>query len=232
MKNVILSSLLLAAFAAQAQPNVQPVSSGNYWEIDEYASRRQQVAVKTTFPLTMQFTNGSIGINELIVNRLQVENEITWDVGSASNAKGFVIEWSRDLRTFERAGVVRLERVNGGRYVFRHLFDENHLVYYRIGIVTGANTVAYTPAVQVLDEEYTTKVFPTVVKGSTFYIQTAQAFEKLQVVNSSGQSVYEKGINGQTGTITIGLPSLHTGIYFVRLLSAEKPQHVQRVVME
>lgn len=232
MKNVILSSLLLIAVAANAQPTVQPVSSGNYWEIDEYAAHQPQLALKTTFPLTINFTNGYIGINQLMVNRLQVENEIIWNVGTASNAKEFVIEWSRDMKTFERAGVVRLESVTGGRYVFRHLFDESRLVYYRVGIITGANTITYTPAVQVLDEEFNTKIFPTVVKGSTFYVQTAQAFEKLQVLNSSGQAVYEKGINGQTGTITVGLPSLQTGIYFVRLVSAEKPQHVQRMVME
>lgn len=223
---------MLASVVAAAQPSVQPIASGDYWQIDEYAARLPLLATKTTFPLTLNYTNGAIGINELRVNRLQVENEIIWNVGSASNAKQFVIEWSRNGQTFERAGVVRLESVIGNRYSFRHLFDQNSLVYYRIGIVTGANTVAYTPAVQVLDEEYTTKVFPTVIKGSTLYVQTAQAFEKLQVVNSGGQSVYEKGINGQTGTITVGLPDLQTGIYFVRLLSDRQMQHVQRVVVE
>jgi hypothetical protein len=44
--------------------------------------------------------------------------------------------------------------------------------------------------------------------------------------------MYEKGINNQTGTLTIGLPSLPAGIYFVRLLSTNKPQFVERVLVE
>lgn len=231
MKTCLLFPVLLMAAIANAQPIVQPISSGDYWQIDQWASQLPRLATKTTFPLSVQFTNGYIGINNLYANRLVGENEIVWNIGAWSNATNFVVEWSRDAQTFERAGIVHLESVNGGRYVFRHRFEDNRLIYYRIGIVTGANTIAYSPAVQVLDEVHTTKVFPTEVKGSTFYVQTGQAFEKLQVLNSSGQAVYEKGIDGQTGTITIGLPPLQTGVYFVRLLSGNRPQHVQRIVV-
>lgn len=180
----------------------------------------------------LNYTNGSVGIREFSASRLNNENEIIWHTNAATNARQFVVEWSRDGYTFERAGVVRLESAANNRYVFRHQFDLNQLVYYRVGIVTGAATVAYTPAVQVLDEEFATKVFPTIVKGSTFYVQTARAFEKMQVVNSGGTSVYEKGINNQTGTLTVGLPSLPKGIYFVRLLSDRHPQHVQRILVD
>ncbi|HEX8314466.1 MAG TPA: hypothetical protein VF609_05725 [Flavisolibacter sp.] len=233
MKNVILFTSLLFATTLNAQPIVQPVASGDYWQIDEYRNRLPELASKTTFPATINFTNGFVGINNFYVNKLIGQNEIIWNTGTARNVSSYVIEWSRDLRTFERAGIVNLERVEGGRYVYRHLINEKQLVYYRIGIVTGANTIAYTPAVQVLDEEHSIKVFPTLVKGSTFYIETGQPFEKLQVVNSGSQSVYEKGINGQTGTITIGLPSLlPKGIYFVRLMASNRPQHVERILIE
>jgi hypothetical protein len=232
MKNVLLLKLLLTATLAYTQPSVQPVSSGDYWRIDEYQNRLPELAIKTTFPATINFTNGYIGIQDFYVNRGNYENEIVWHIGTAQNVANFVIEWSRDLRTFERAGVVRLEKVNGGRYVFKHNFNEEQLVYYRIGIVSGANTIAYTPAVQVLDNEYTVKVYPTIVKGSMFNIQTGSPYEKLVVLNSASQTVYEKGIEGLTGTINIGLPSLlPKGIYFVRLLSDRKPDHVQRIMI-
>ena len=232
MKKVILLPLLISVALVNAQPIVQPVASGDYWQIDDYAARLPKLAVKATFPLTVQFTNGYIGINDLYANRLVGENEIVWNIGTWSNATNFAVEWSRDGQTFERAGIVHLESANSGRYVFRHRFDDSKLIYYRIGIVTGANTITYSPAVQIADDEYTTKVYPTEVKSSTFYIQTAQAFEKMQVVNSSGQTIYEKGIIGQTGTITVGLPAnVQTGIYFVRLLSAGNRQHVQRIVV-
>lgn len=233
MKKVLLSMLLLTVIIVNSQPIVQPVASGDYWQIDEYENRLPELAAKTTFPATINFTNGYAGINAFYVNRQIGQNEIIWNVGTAKNVSNYVVEFSRDLRTFERAGVINLERVEGGRFVYKHLINDRNLIYYRIGIVTGASTIAYTPAVQVLDDEYSIKVFPTIVKGSTFYIETGQPFEKLQIVNSGSQAVYEKGINGQTGTITIGLPSLlPKGIYFVRLLSTNRPQHVERIMVE
>ena len=232
MKNVLLLKLLLTATIVNSQPIVQPVRSGDYWRIDDYQNRLPELAIKTTFPAILNFSNGYVGIQSFYANKMVGQNEIVWHVGSARNVANFVVEWSRDLRTFERAGIVNLERVEGGRYVYRHQLNEKNLVYYRIGVVTGANTISYTPAVQVLDDEYSIKVYPSVVKGSTFYIETGQSFEKLQVVNGAGQAVYEKGINGQTGTITIGLPSLPTGVYYARLLSANRPQHVERLMVE
>ena len=233
MKNVLLLKLLLTATIVYSQPSVQPVSSGDYWRIDEFQNRLPELAVRTTFPATISFTNGYIGINNFYVNRGNYENEIVWTVGGLQNVANFVVEWSRDLRTFERAALVNLEKVNGGRYVFKHAFNDPQLVYYRIGIISGANTITYTPAVQVLDEEFAVKVYPTIVKGSSFYIQTGRPYEKIQVVNSANQSVYEKGLSGQTGTINIGLPSLlPKGIYFVRLLSDRQPEHVQRIMID
>ena len=233
MKKVLLIQLLLSASIINAQPVVQPIASGDYWQIDQFQSRLPELATKTSFPATIQFTNGYAGINNLYVNKQIGSNEIVWQLGAAKNVAGFVIEWSRDLKNFERAGVVQVVQANEDRFVFRHRFENSPLVYYRVGIVTNARTVAYMPAVQVFDEEQSIKIFPTAVKGGTFYIQTARAFEKLQVLNSSNQAVFEKGINGQTGTITVGLSTtLPKGIYFVRLLATNEQQHVERIILE
>lgn len=234
MKRAVLSIAFFAALTAGAQTITQPIASGDYWKTEEYANRLPELANKTTFPTTVNFTNGHAGITALQANRLVGVNEVIWNLGSTQAVSGVVVEWSRDLRTFERAGVVQLSRTEGAtRYVFKHLFQDNQLVYYRLGFQTaGTAAIAYTPAVQVLDEESTTKVFPTQVRGSNFYVQTAQAWDKLQVFNSANLPVLEKGISGQTGTITVSLPSLPTGIYFVRLLGTNKPQHVQRILVE
>jgi hypothetical protein len=233
MKNVILCTLLLTATIVNAQPIVQPVSSGDYWNIDDYRTRLPELANNSTFPTTINFPNGYVGISSFKANRIIGVNEIHWNIGAVQNVGDFHVEFSWDLITFERAGIVQLARTEGGTgYVFRHTFIDNALVYYRLAMARNGVVLAYTPAIQLLDEEHTTKVFPTIVRGSTFHIQTAQPYEKLQVINSANVSVYEKGINNQTGTITIGLPSLPAGIYFVRLLSTNKPQYVERILVE
>ena len=153
MKKVLLIQLLLSASIINAQPVVQPIASGDYWQIDQFQSRLPELATKTSFPATIQFTNGYAGINNLYVNKQIGSNEIVWQLGAAKNVAGFVIEWSRDLKNFERAGVVQVVQANEDRFVFRHRFENSPLVYYRVGIVTNARTVAYTPAVQVFDED-------------------------------------------------------------------------------
>ena len=232
MKKVMIFMLLISALAAHSQTIIQPISSGNYWQIDDYQRRLPELANENTFPRTISFPNGSIGIANVKANRIVGANEISWTIAGAQNLTDFYVEYSRDMHNFEQAGIVNLVRTsNGADYTFRHQFTDRNLVYYRLALVRNGQIVAYTPAVQLLDEEYRTKIFPTVVTGSTFYIQTAQPYERLQVVNSGSQTVYEKGLDNQTGTVTVGLPSLHTGVYFVRLLSKNAPEHMQRIVV-
>lgn len=233
MKNVMLLIVLLTGFAVQAQfPIVQPLATGDYWEIEDYRRRLPELANQNSFPRTVSFANGYAGIANIKANRIIGANEIYWTISGAQNVSDFRIEYSRDMRTFEPAGIVHLLRTEpASDYVFRHHFYDKSPVYYRLAFVRDGQVLAYTPAVQLLDAENQTKVFPTVVKGSTFYIQTGLPYETLEVLNSASQSVFLKGLGGQTGTITVGLPPLGKGIYFVRLYSNKAPQHVQRIMV-
>ena len=233
MKNVMLLKLLLSATVLQAQTTIQPIASGDYWRTEAYSHRLPQLANATTFPTTIRFANGYVGIQSMKANKGIGVNEVHWNVGSLQNATDVQVEFSRDLRTFELAGLVHLDRIEGGsNYVFKHSITDNRQLYYRLALVRNGTVVAHTPAVQLPDIEHSVQVFPTLVKGSTFYVQTGQLFEKLQVVNSGGTPVYEKGLSNQTGTITIGLPSLPMGLYFVRLLNGTGRHHVQRILVE
>ena len=229
----MLMTLLLAAFIGHSQVVIQPVSSGDYWRIDDFKSRLPELANRNTFPRTISFSNGYAGVANIWTNRIIGANEIYFTIAGVQNISGFVVEFSRDLRTFEQAGVVQLLRTEPATdYGFRHQFTDRNLVYYRLAFVRDGQVLAYTPAVQVADAEASTKVFPTLVKGSTFYIETGRPYEKLEVLNSASQAIYHKGLGNQTGTITVGLPALQRGIYFVRLLSDRTPQHVQRIMVD
>lgn len=229
----MLFTLLVVGLAARSQTIIQPLASGDYWQIDDYQRRLPELANPNTFPRTISFPNGYVGVANVRANRLIGENELYWTIAGAQNITDFYVEFSRDMHHFEQAGIVRLTRTeNGTEYVFRHQFNDKNLVYYRLALVRDGAIMAYTPAVQLAEEEAATRVFPTVVRGSTFYIQTGQPYERLQVINSASQPVYEKGLDKQTGTITIGIPSLPRGIYFVRLLANNAPQHVQRILID
>jgi hypothetical protein len=232
MKKVMLFTLLLAGFAVHSQTLIQPVSSGDYWRIDDYQRRLPELANPNTFPRTISFSNGYLGVSNVWANRIIGANEIHWVLSGVQNVSDFYVEYSRDMHNFERAGLVHLLQAGNNEYVFRHSFIDDRQVYYRLALVQDGRVLAYTPAIQLANEVNTTKVFPTVVQGSTMYVQTANAYDKLQVINGASQSVYEKPLDKQTGTITVGLPSLPRGVYFVRLLSRNAPQHVQRILVD
>lgn len=235
MKNVIILSAMFICGAANAQPNViQPTASGDYWRIDEYNAKLREFANQSRrYPAAVVFPSGSIGIVDLKATRQIGANEIAWTAGEFNNISRFYIEYSRDDRNWEQAGEVYLKSVNGDRYVFDHTFNDNRLVYYRIAVVdNNGRVITYTPSVQLRDEEYSTKVYPTAVRGGTFNVYIARPYEKLEVVNTSGQAVYEKGIENVTGNITVALPNVPMGVYFVQLQSRRQPQYVQKIVVE
>lgn len=232
MKKVMFLLVVLAGVSLQAQQLVQPLSSGDYWKIDDYQQRLPELANQNTFPRVISFSNGYLGVNKVWANRIVGANEIHWSLAGAQNVTDFYVEFSRDMHRFEQAGLVRLVQAgDGSNYTFRHQFIDPIPVYYRLALVRNGQVLAYTPAVQLAEEEGQTKIFPTLVQGSTFYVQTALAYQLLQVVDGASQTVFQKPLDRQTGTITVGLPSLPKGIYFVRLLANGLPQHVQRIMV-
>lgn len=233
MKKVLFLTCLLATVMAQGQRMVQPLSSGDYWEINDYQQRLPELANDNTFPRVISFPNGYAGVDNFWANRIVGANELHWALAGVQNVSDFYVEYSRDMHHFERAGIVRLVRVeNGTDYVFRHQFYDKRPVYYRLALVQDGRVLAYTPAIQLAKEENQTKVYPTVVQSGTFYVQAGFPYELMQVVNGSGQTVFQKALDGRTGTIPVVLPDLASGAYFVRLLSNRYPGHVQRIVVE
>lgn len=236
MKKVCVMALLSFSIVATAQPVVQPLASGDYWRIEEYNRKLREFSNSRTLntPAQMNFPSTAGGIVDMKATRLTGVNEINWVANRGTHMARFFVEYSRNNRDFEKAGEVYLTRTEeDGRYVFRHPFNDNSLLYYRIAVVNkNGNVVSYSPIIQLAEEEFSTKIYPTVVKGNTFHVQAGEPYDLLQVTASDGKTVFKKPLADATGTVTIGLPDLPSGVYFVRLLSANRPQFVQKIFVE
>jgi hypothetical protein len=239
MENFFFLPILVLALSSSAQQWVQPLASGDYSRIEEWNRKLREFANTRVFNEPTEritFPSGSVAIHDLEATRTTGVNEVSWAASPGTNVSMFFVEYSRDNINFERVGDVGQYRTeNGNRYVYKHPFNDNSLVYYRVAVVNKNGMVAaFSPSVQLADAEYRTRIFPTVVQNSQFHVQIGQdqPYEKLQVTNSLGQSVYEKGIHDVTGTITIGLPSLPAGTYFVRLLSDKRQPEIQKIMIQ
>lgn len=237
MKQLISILFISMAFAAGAQPIVQPLASGDYWRIREYNQKLQEFANRTVMEapaVGLRYPSGYAVVADLEAQRQTGFNEISWHAVPVSNISGFLIEYSRNNRDFERAGVVNLyDTKNSQQYVFEHRFYDDRPVYYRIGIIDNNSIVtAFTPGVELRREGFSTKIYPTQVRNHEVFLQTMEPFERLQVLNSAGQAVYEKALGDATGTLHINLPTLAAGIYFIRLVRPDGDPHVQKIFVE
>ncbi|MGV3527804.1 MAG: T9SS type A sorting domain-containing protein [Flavisolibacter sp.] len=232
--SIIFSTLSIIAVA---QPIVQPLASGDYWRIREYNQKLQEFANRTVMEapaVGMRYPSGFAIVADLDAQRKTGYNEISWHDAPVSNVFGYLIEYSRNNHDFEKAGVVNLyDTKNTEQYVFKHRFYDDRPVYYRIGIIDNNGiVVAFTPGVELRSEGLATRIYPTQVRNHEIFVQTAEPFERLQVLNSAGQAVYEKALADATGTLRISLPVVTAGIYFIRLTRPDGDPYVQKVMVE
>jgi hypothetical protein len=235
MKNQLLFLSIFVSVVAGAQPIVQPLSSGDYWRVEEYNQKLREFAYNNArISPIITYQEASEPVQAIRVTRVNGVNEVEWPAVAIKGVLRYVIEYSRDNHTYEPAGEVYYGRTfDGDKYLFKHPIFDSRQLWYRVGIVNlNNNVVAYSPPALMTEEEFTTKVFPTAVKGNTFYVQVGHPFEKLQVFNAMDQSVYEEGLHSRTGLVTVVLPTLPKGIYFVRLVSDKQPQFVQRILVQ
>ena len=65
------------------------------------------------------------------------------------------------------------------------------------------------------------KIYPTIINSGILNIQTGTPAYKLQILSANGAIVFQKELNGFTGTTTISIPQYSKGIYIVQLLLNE-----------
>jgi len=61
------------------------------------------------------------------------------------------------------------------------------------------------------------KIYPTLINNGILNIQTETPASKLQIMSANGVMVFQKEMNGFTGTTTIFIPQFSKGVYIVQL---------------
>ena len=115
---------------------------------------------------------------------------------------------------------------------------------YKVATTTGTCTnysanklVLVTSVPQAPTKEINLKILSTdyienIIKGNQFYVQFNQVKTSaisLSILNSNGSTVFQKDkLNNQNSAQTIQIPTLNSGIYFVKLFANNKV-YIQRV---
>ncbi|RYY54317.1 MAG: T9SS type A sorting domain-containing protein, partial [Chitinophagaceae bacterium] len=150
------------------------------------------------------------------------QNNLDWTTSFEQNTARFIIEFSTDGQTFARAGIVDASRIEtGSSYHFGHTFTSVANVYYRLAVQDDDGSIEYSATLLVPGEQSTGRIYPTLIRDGNLNLSIQQPASRFQLINSAGMVVYEKGLNGASGAMTITLPTVTKGIYIARVITKD-----------
>lgn len=141
-------------------------------------------------------------------------NEIRWTAANQHDTRKYVVEYSTDGINYQSAGEAMVD--NNMSYVIKHHILDERPALYRIRFEQLNNSHFYSSSI-FLDgiPVSPVQVYPTVITGNTVNIISAWPMERMNVYASNGAQVYSKEIAGQRDNMTVILPSLSRGMYWV-----------------
>jgi hypothetical protein len=149
-------------------------------------------------------------------------SELSWKTATEQNTARFRIEFSSTASNFQNAGVVAASRnPYGNNYSFQHHINANSDLFYRLAIEEDDGQIAYSSIIRLSSQKKGIKIYPTIVNNGILNIQTETPAYKLQIISANGVIVFQKELNGFTGTTTFSIPQYSKGIYIVQLLLNE-----------
>lgn len=158
--------------------------------------------------------------------------ELRWTTTAEEPETKFVVEYSTDGLRFTKAGeVAATGAATGSSYSFVHSFTAAVPLYYRLQVVEANSRYRYSFIVKIVGRSVAVQVYPTVVRDGKFQVNSSGRIKQVQVLNSSGLLVMKKRIGQPDSLLTVQLPPLAKGLYFVIVDEGEKSSR-HRIVVE
>lgn len=163
---------------------------------------------------------------------------LEWETLTESNNDYFSIERATDAKTFSPIGQVQGKGTTyiSQRYSFMDRKARPGINYYRLRQVDFDGQYEYSEMKTVLisKQEEQLLVYPNPSKGS-FQVQLPGIFSEesyLELLDSQGRRMSQKNVSPSSpGNIVFAVDGLAPGIYFLRLLDAQRPL-TQRIIIQ
>ena len=157
-------------------------------------------------------------INSMTVQRWNGYNEIGWTALREDNIRKYVVEYSLNAIDFQSAGEVL---TGEGMYSFKHYMIDGDMfrdqpILYRIRM-EQLNSRTFYSGNAFLDGEANlpVRIFPTIIEGNTVHINSRWPIERITVTAGNGNQVLAKEINGQKDYMSVVIPPLSKGMYWM-----------------
>ena len=169
-------------------------------------------------------------------------NQLQWTTFSESSSSGFDIEYSKDGHAFSRLDFVPTKASNGSssaelRYDYLDTKTVNNIVYYRLKQLDRDGGFKYSNTIVIRRDSkqniYT--IFPNPITNNTLNFSVSDNSKPLtvNVVDYQGRTLITQRYEalGYSNTVSLPMPYLNTGIYWV-IFSNDGNKMVKKIVLE
>jgi hypothetical protein len=143
-------------------------------------------------------------------------NEIRWSAGLEQDTRKYIVEYSTDGIYYQSAGEIISTT---GHYLLKHQTFEIAPMLYRLRIedLEGRSVYSQNILLQGIGVS-PVKIYPTIITGNTVNVIAGLPVERIAVYAGNGQQVFAKEISGNTESISVVLPSLGKGMYWMHFM--------------
>lgn len=140
-------------------------------------------------------------------------NEIQWNAKMEGDTRKFIVEYSTDGVVYQSAGEAT---ATNGVYLFKHQTFEVMPMLYRLKIEDLSGRYTYSQNILLQGVNISpVKIYPTIIQGNTVNIISEFPVERINIIAGNGQIAYTNDPGGKEQSITVVLPSLGKGMYWV-----------------
>lgn len=156
--------------------------------------------------------NTPVTLTTFTAERYTGYNEIEWDISRENNTRKYIVEYSLNGIDYQTAGEV----LPGSNYDFRHYTGDNRPVLYRLQAEQLDGKFLYSGTIRLSGDVVSpVKVYPTVVTGNHVNVNATLPVERVTLTRPDGTVAFVKDLNGQKDYITLNIPVLGKGMYFL-----------------
>jgi glucose/arabinose dehydrogenase len=146
-------------------------------------------------------------------------NELKWKTTNEIALSHYEIEYSNNGRDYTYAGRVNaLNSSTENNYSFQHPAGAFSKLYYRLKTVEKNGSSTHSHLISLENKVVSdVKVYPTLIKGNLLNIISEKPVEQVSFFSAEGKNVFQTRLNNASGTMSITIPRIQKGIYFVQL---------------
>jgi hypothetical protein len=161
--------------------------------------------------------NGHFGsparITSLSVTPHNGYNEIRWSALGEQDTRKFIVEYSTDWVDFQSAGEIMTSQ---GNYQLAHKTSDILPLVYRLRIEGADGKYYYSQ--NILSDGIgapPVKIYPTSITGNVVNVIAALPVQRVTVFSGNGQQMFSQDIGGKKDYMSIVIPSLSKGMYWM-----------------